>query len=112
LPHGITLFARTTSAQSSNSETAAALASRAESAGSPEVKKLYICQARSTRRSSRTRDYEIGRVIQAIADVGKLENTLVIHISGDTGACPEDALHGLFNEFASRTPRIQRSSRT
>jgi hypothetical protein len=40
-------------------------------------------------------------VIQAIADVGKLDNTLVIYISGDNGASPEGGLHGLFNEFAA-----------
>jgi len=39
-------------------------------------------------------------VIQAIEDVGKLDNTLVIYISGDNGASPEGTLNGLFNEFA------------
>ena len=28
-------------------------------------------------------DHEIGRVIQAIDDKGKLDNTLIIYISGD-----------------------------
>ena len=39
-------------------------------------------------------------MIQAVADIGKLDNTLVIYISGDNGASPEGTLHGLFNEFA------------
>ena len=39
-------------------------------------------------------------MIQAIADTGKLDNTLVIYISGDNGSSPEGTLHGLFNEFA------------
>ncbi len=45
-------------------------------------------------------DHEIGRVIQAIEDTGKLDNTLIIYISGDNGASPEGTLNGLYNEFA------------
>jgi arylsulfatase len=67
---------------------------------SPEAKKLYIRQAEVYAAYLAYVDHEIGRVIQAIADVGKLDNTLVIYISGDNGASPEGTLHGLFNEFA------------
>jgi arylsulfatase len=34
-------------------------------------------------------DYEIGRVIQAVEDMGKLDNTLIIYISGDNGCSAE-----------------------
>jgi arylsulfatase len=67
---------------------------------SPEAKKLYIRQAEVYAAFLAYTDHEIGRVIQAVADVGKLDNTLVIYISGDNGASPEGTLHGLFNEFA------------
>jgi arylsulfatase A-like enzyme len=67
---------------------------------SPEAKKLYIRQADVYAAYLAYTDSEIGRVIQTIADVGKLDNTLVIYISGDNGASPEGTLHGLFNEFA------------
>ena len=67
---------------------------------SPEAKKLYIRQADVYAAYLAYTDYEIGRVIQAIADAGKLDNTLVIYISGDNGASPEGTPHGLFNEFA------------
>lgn len=67
---------------------------------SPEAKKLYVRQADVYAAYLAYTDNEIGRVIQAIADVGKLDNTLVIYISGDNGASPEGTLHGLFNEFA------------
>lgn len=67
---------------------------------SPEAKKLYIRQADVYAAFLAYTDHEIGRVIQAVADVGKLDNTLVIYISGDNGASPEGTLHGLFNEFA------------
>jgi len=39
-------------------------------------------------------------VVQAIQDACKLDNTLIIYISGDNGPSPEGTLNGLFNEFA------------
>jgi len=45
-------------------------------------------------------DHEIGRVIQAVQDAGKLDNTLIIYISGDNGASPEGTLNGLYSEFS------------
>jgi arylsulfatase len=46
-------------------------------------------------------DDEIGRVVQAVQDMGKLDDTLVIYISGDNGASPEGMLDGTPNEIAS-----------
>ncbi len=43
-------------------------------------------------------DHQIGRVVQAVADLGKLDNTLVIYIQGDNGASAEGRLNGMFNE--------------
>ena len=43
-------------------------------------------------------DYNIGRVIQAIADTGELDNTMIIYIQGDNGASGEGTLQGLANE--------------
>jgi arylsulfatase A-like enzyme len=45
-------------------------------------------------------DYEIGRVIQAVEDLGKLDNTLIIYISGDNGSSAEGTLIGTPNEVA------------
>ncbi|MFG1286607.1 arylsulfatase [Xanthobacter versatilis] len=45
-------------------------------------------------------DHEIGRVIQAVEDMGKLDNTLVIYISGDNGSSAEGTLIGTPNEVA------------
>ena len=46
-------------------------------------------------------DHEIGRVIQAVKDMGKLDNTLIIYISGDNGSSAEGTLIGTPNEVAS-----------
>jgi len=67
---------------------------------SDEAKKLYIRQADVYAAYLAYTDHEIGRVVQAIEDTGKLDNTLIIYISGDNGASPEGTLNGLYSEFA------------
>ncbi len=44
-------------------------------------------------------DYNVGRVLDAIAAMGELDDTLVIYIWGDNGASLEGALTGSFNEL-------------
>ncbi len=46
-------------------------------------------------------DYNVGRVLRAIEQLGQLENTLVIYIVGDNGASPEGVLNGSLNEIAT-----------
>jgi arylsulfatase A-like enzyme len=46
-------------------------------------------------------DHEVGRVIQAVEDMGQLDNTLIIYISGDNGASAEGMLNGTPNEFTT-----------
>jgi arylsulfatase A-like enzyme len=45
-------------------------------------------------------DYNVGRVIDAIDQVGELDNTLVIYIVGDNGASAEGLFLGSLNEIA------------
>ena len=45
-------------------------------------------------------DSQMGRIIDAIADQGELDNTLVIYIQGDNGASAEGGPQGLLNEMA------------
>jgi arylsulfatase len=45
-------------------------------------------------------DHQIGRVIEAVAETGQLDNTLVIYIMGDNGASAEGSLHGTTNEVS------------
>ncbi len=46
-------------------------------------------------------DHHVGRVIDAIADLGVLDNTLIYYIIGDNGASAEGTLNGAFNEMAN-----------
>ncbi|MDR2998495.1 MAG: arylsulfatase [Microbacterium sp.] len=41
-------------------------------------------------------DHEVGRLVDAIEELGELENTLVYYIIGDNGASAEGGLHGTF----------------
>ena len=64
-----------------------------------EEKKLFIKQADVFAAYLAYTDHEIGRVIQAVEDMGKLNDTLIIYISGDNGASPEGTINGTPNEF-------------
>ena len=66
----------------------------------PEAKKLYIRQVEVFAAYAAYSDYEIGRVIQAFQDLGKLDNTLVIYINGDNGTSAEGGPLGTPNEVA------------
>ena len=66
----------------------------------PEEKKLFIRQVEIFAAYSAYSDHEIGRVIQAIDDMGKLDNTLVIYINGDNGTSAEGGPLGTPNEVA------------
>jgi arylsulfatase A-like enzyme len=63
-----------------------------------EEKKLYIRQANVYAAYLAYTDHEIGRVIQAVEDMGKLDNTLIIYISGDNGASAEGSPNGTPSE--------------
>ena len=63
-----------------------------------EEKKLFIRQADVYAAYLAYTDHEIGRVIQAVEDMGKLDNTLIIYISGDNGASAEGSPNGTPSE--------------
>ncbi len=67
----------------------------------PGEKKMYIRQAEVYAAYLAYTDYEIGRVIKAVEDMGKLNDTLIIYISGDNGSSAEGTLLGTPNEIAS-----------
>lgn len=66
----------------------------------PEEKKLFIKQAEIFAAYASYSDHEIGRVIEAIEDMGKLDNTLVVYINGDNGTSAEGGPLGTPNEVA------------
>lgn len=66
-----------------------------------DQKKLYAREAENFAGYAAYTDHEIGRVIQAVEDMGKLDNTLVIYISGDNGTSAEGTVEGTFNQMTA-----------
>ena len=66
---------------------------------SDKEKKLFARQAEVFAAFLDMTDYETGRVIQAIEDMGELDNTLIFYIAGDNGTSAEGGMTGLYNEM-------------
>ncbi len=64
-------------------------------------KKLFARQAEVFAAYAAYTDHEIGRVIQAVEDMGKLDNTLIIYMSGDNGTSAEGTLQGTPNQLTA-----------
>ena len=62
-------------------------------------KQLYARQMEVYAGFQENADYNIGRVVQAITDMGMLDNTLIIYIFGDNGSSMEGTNTGSFNEL-------------
>src|SRR5262245_36524199 len=77
---------------------------------SADEKKLFLRQVDVFAAYVAYADHEIGRVIQAVQDLGKLDNTLIIYINGDNGTSAEGTLNGTPNEvamFNSANPSVE-----
>jgi len=66
---------------------------------SAKEKKLFARQAEVFAAFVDQTDHETGRLIQAIEDMGEMDNTLIFYISGDNGTSAEGGMNGLFNEM-------------
>jgi len=67
----------------------------------PEEKKLYARQMEVYAGFLEKTDYEVGRVVEAIEEMGLSENTLVIYITGDNGGSMEGTETGTFNDLTT-----------
>ena len=68
---------------------------------SADEKKLFAREAEVFAAYAAYTDHEIGRVIQAVQDLGKLDNTLIIYISGDNGTSAEGTELGTPNQMTA-----------
>ena len=64
-----------------------------------KLKAFYARQMEVFAGFSENADYNVGRVIDAIDELGELDNTLIVWIWGDNGASMEGTLTGSFNEL-------------
>ena len=63
------------------------------------LKQFYARQMEVYAGYSENADHNVGRVIDAIEELGELDNTLIIWIWGDNGASMEGTITGSFNEL-------------
>jgi len=66
---------------------------------SADEQRLFIRQAEVFGGFLEQTDYEIGRLIAAIEEIGELDNTLIIYIAGDNGTSAEGGFVGMYNEM-------------
>ena len=64
-----------------------------------KLKPFYARQMEVYAGYSENADHNVGRVIDAIEELGELDNTLIIWIWGDNGASMEGTITGSFNEL-------------
>ena len=84
---------------------------------SEERKRLFARQMETFAGFGEHTDHEIGRLLQAIEDMGERENTLVFYIVGDNGSSAEGgpdgtynemlALNGIVSDVASQLPHLE-----
>jgi arylsulfatase A-like enzyme len=66
---------------------------------SADEKKLFARQMEVYAGFAEQTDYEVGRLISTIKELGVMENTLIIFIAGDNGASAEGQMNGMFSEM-------------
>jgi len=66
---------------------------------SADEKKLFTRQMEVYAGYAEQTDYEAGRLIEAIKELGVMDNTLIIFIAGDNGASAEGQMNGMYQEM-------------
>jgi len=66
---------------------------------SADEKRLFAHQAEVYAAYAEMTDHEIGRFVQAIEEIGDLDDTLIFYIAGDNGTSAEGGMNGMFNEY-------------
>ena len=64
-----------------------------------DEKKLFSRQMEVYAGFAEQTDYEAGRLITAIQQLGQLDNTIIIFIAGDNGASAEGQMNGMYSEM-------------
>ena len=65
----------------------------------PEQKKLFARQMEVFAGFAEHTDHEVGRLVQALEEMGELDNTLFLYVVGDNGCSAEGGPEGSYNEM-------------
>jgi arylsulfatase len=68
---------------------------------STKEKELYAHQMEVFAGFAEYTDHEVGRLLDALKEMGELDNTLVFYIVGDNGSSAEGSMTGAFNEMVT-----------
>ena len=77
---------------------------------SSDERRLFARQAEVFAGFLEQTDHEVGRLVEAIDEIGELDNTLVIYVAGDNGTSAEGGFVGMYNEmtyFNSVTEKVE-----
>jgi arylsulfatase len=66
---------------------------------SADERRLFTRQVEVFAGFAEQTDHEIGRLVDAIEEMGELDDTLLIYIAGDNGASAEGGMVGMYNEM-------------
>jgi arylsulfatase len=66
---------------------------------SADQKRLFARQMEVFAGFAEHTDYEVGRLVEALEDMGELDNTLFVYIVGDNGSSAEGGPDGTYNEM-------------
>ncbi len=66
---------------------------------SEEEKQVFTTQMETFAGFTEHTDYEIGRLINSVEEIGQLENTIIVYIMGDNGSSAEGGIIGTYNEM-------------
>jgi len=66
---------------------------------SADEKKLFTRQMEVYAGFAEQTDYEVGRLISTIEELGIIDNTIILFIAGDNGASAEGQMNGMFSEM-------------
>jgi arylsulfatase len=66
---------------------------------SADQKQLFARQMETFAGFGEQTDYEVGRLVQAIRDMGEMDNTLIFYVVGDNGSSAEGGPDGSYNEL-------------
>lgn len=65
----------------------------------PEQQKLFARQMEVFAGFAEHTDHEVGRLVEALEEIGELENTLFLYVIGDNGSSAEGGPQGTYNEM-------------
>jgi arylsulfatase len=72
----------------------------------PAEKRLFARFAENFADYLEHTDYEVGRLVEALEEMGEADNTLILYILGDNGSSAEGSLTGTLNEMMSLTGAV------